>query len=240
MIARPAARIALMVCLAALVPTAASAGDLSGQVVLPKKRIKPPIKSQGFVKRKANPIMETQRFDPRPNIVVVLDGGPVGAEDKEPDRSGVKWRLLGESFDIPLLPIVFKTEIDLKNTGHGSPALYSPQDDDMIKPDPISPGGVRTFTVDEPGKAFELRARNTSHLVGRVIAFPHRFFARLDDNGRFEIKNVPEGNWKVKLWYKDGYLETTTDVEIGRRDKKIDPIKLPASIAPDSAGAGDK
>ena len=73
-----------------------------------------------------------------------------------------------------------------------------------------------------------------------MVAFPHRFFSRLDSDGRFEIKNVPEGNWKVKLWYRDGYLETSTDVEISRRDKRIDAIKLPASIAPDAGGAGEK
>lgn len=234
---RPTPALCIAAALASLgaLSTTATAGDVSGTIALGKARQKPAVHSTGFVERKPNPIMETLRFDPRREIVVVLEGGPVEPADQEPDRNGVKWQLLGESFDIPVLPIVAGTEIDLKYTGHGSPTLYSPQDDALLKSEAISRDGVRTLAVKVPGKAFEIRARGSQHLVGRIVAFPHRFFSRLDGDGNFVIKDVPQGTWTLKLWYRDGWVDgVATSVEVTRREKKVDAITVPDSVGPES------
>lgn len=236
-IVRPTPAICTAAALALLgaLSTPAIAGDVSGTIALGKSKPKPPVRSTGFVERKPNPIMETLRFDPRREIVVVLEGGPMQPADQEPDRNGVKWQLMGESFDIPVLPIVAGTDIDLKYTGHGSPTLYSPQDEALLKSEAISRDGIRTLSVKEPGKAFEIRARGSQHLVGRIVAFKHRFFARLDGDGNFEIKDVPEGTWTLKLWYRDGWVDgVATAVEVTRRDRKVDPINVPDSVGPDA------
>lgn len=241
MTARLAAAATALLCLGIFAPRAALAGDVSGTVVLPKKKANPPVRSRGFVERKPNPLMETREYDPRPLMVVVLQGGPVDASAKEPDRSGVKWKLLGESFDVPLLPVVAGTEIDLKNVGHGSPSLYSPDDPNLIKSEPISPGGVRTLAPKQPGKAYRVRATDSEHLVGRIVAFPDRYFSRVDSDGSFKIRNVPQGTWKVRVWYINGFVpKLDTEVEVGRHDKKLEPIKLPSGLDPDGPAGAEK
>lgn len=224
--------------LVTIAPAGAHAGDLSGTVVVSKKVQKPPVRSRGFVDRTPNPIMPVRAYDPLPEIVVVLEGGPVGPSETEPDRTGVKWQLLGHRFDVPVLPIVIGTEVDLKNAGLDSPVLYSPQSEKLLRADTVNPGGVRTLTIDTAKKAFEVRAKNVSHIVGRVVGFEHRLFSRVDADGKFEIKNVPEGTWTVRVWHVNGFLPSVNpSVEVGRRDKKMDEIKLPPGLDPDGPGA---
>jgi len=241
MTARLAAAATALLCLGTFAPRSALAGDVSGTVVLPRKKATPPVRSRGFVERKPNPLMETREYDPRPLMVVVLQGGPVDDAAKEPDRSGVKWQLQGESFNVPLLPIVVGTEIDLKNLGHGSPSLYSPEDAKLIKSEPISPGGVRTIAPKQAGRAYRVRATDSEHLVGRIVAFGDRYFSRVGSDGSFKIKNVPQGKWKVRVWYINGFVpKLDTEVEVGRHAKKLEPIKLPSGLDPDGPAGAEK
>ena len=50
------------------------------------------------------------------------------------------------------------------------------------------------------------------------MAFPSRYFVPVNRRGKFEFKDVPEGNWKVRIWYRDGWLDAPEQsVEVEKR-----------------------
>ena len=225
---------------AAAAPAAALAAENGGTVVgaiaLDEKRAEPPVRSTGFVPRTRNALRPPRPHDPTPHLVVVLEGGTAAPEDTEPPPLSVRYSIIGESFDAPILPVVVGSVVEIQNQARNSPRLYSPGVEGLVPGDPINPKGSRkTKKIDKAGQAFEIRDRESAHLSGRIVAFPHRYFARVKPDGKFEITGVPPGSWKVRVWYADGFLETpveTVQVEARRPTKPVKlaiPARLPTT-----------
>ena len=218
-------------------PTSALAGegDVEGKVVFkPNKLGKPPVRNQGFLERLENPLRPVRSFNPRPYMVVVLSDGPVDEEAKKAPGGKVRYHLVGESFEKPLLPVIEGTRVEIVNSTTRKVTLFTPDDDAMAEPYTFNPRGMRDFKASTSADVIVIRSETTRHLEGRVVAFPHRYFVPVDRRGRFEIKDVPEGNWKVKVWYRDGWIEgveQTIEVE-KRRTADVD-----LTIAPDKVRA---
>jgi hypothetical protein len=233
---RVVAMAACFACLA-VAPAAARAGDVIITLEVPKDAPEPPVVTRGFVPRKANPIMPTRRYDPRPHSAVFLE--EVEVKEMPPDATGgqvggVKVRLLVDALADTTLAVSAGTEIDIENMQNTaqSPRLYSPNDPNLIKEGTINPGAIRTIKPTEAGKAYEIRSRDTGHLVGRVIAFKHRYCAGMRD-GKFTIKNVPEGKWKVRVWHGAGFVKMDEPViDVDKRKEASKAISLPAGLAP--------
>ncbi|HEY8147277.1 MAG TPA: hypothetical protein VIG06_31575 [Kofleriaceae bacterium] len=229
----------------ALAPAPARAvengGTVTGAIALadPAKRGEPPIKSQGFVRRARNALKAPRPFDPTPHLVVVLEGGTPAQEDSEPPPQMPRYTIIGESFDAPVLPIVAGSAVEIKNSGKGSPRLFSPEMADLVPGDPVSPKGERkTKKLDKAGVSYEIRDRESAHFTGRIAVFPHRYFARVKPDGKFEIKGVAPGSWKVRVWYVDGWVETpaeTIEVVAKKEAKLKQPIAIPPRLTSKSA-----
>ncbi len=225
----------------AVAHAATNGGSVKGTIALGKAKRKYPVESEGFVPRKPNPIRELKPYDPRKYVVVVLVGGEVAEEDKAAPRHGAKWDLLGGAFEYPLIAVQAGTAIDIKNTGRNKPQLYSPDEPDVVDPEPLSPGGVRSVRVKDTFKAVRIFDRDSAHLEGIVVAFPNPYFSLVDDNGEYEIKGVPPGRWTVRVWYRDGWLKQTTKVHVdvaARRPSKAETITLPDPIETEAPSAG--
>jgi hypothetical protein len=234
------------VCLAALMAVLALApaparavengSTVTGTIALadPAKRGEPPIKSVGFVRRARNALKAPRPFDPTPYLVVVLEGGNPAPEDTEPPQQMPRYAIIGESFEAPVLPIVAGSAVEIKNNGKGSLRLYSPDMSDLVPSDPVSPKGERkTKKLEKAGTSFEIRDRESAHLTGRIAVFPHRYFSRVKPDGKFEIKGVPPGTWKVRVWYVDGWVEMpaeTVEVVAKKEAKLKQPLALPPRL----------
>jgi hypothetical protein len=56
------------------------------------------------------------------------------------------------------------------------------------------------------------------------------FFATPDARGNFEIANVPEGDWTVRVWYDDGWIDRPDDkITVGAKRTEVNP-KLPPGL----------
>jgi hypothetical protein len=224
----------------ALAPASARAaengGTVTGTIALadPAKRGEPPIKSQGFVRRARNALKAPRAFDPTPYLVVVLEGGTPADEDTEPPPQTPRYTIIGESFEVPVLPVVAGSAVEIKNSGKGSPRLFSPDMADLVPGDPVSPKGERkTKKLAKAGTSYEIRDRESAHLSGRIAVFPHRYFARVRPDGKFEIKGVAPGSWKVRVWYLDGWVDVpaeTVEVVAKKEAKLKQPIALPPRL----------
>src|SRR5262245_47480373 len=134
---RVVAMAACFACLA-VAPAAARAGDVVITLEVPKDGPEPPVVTRGFVPRKANPIMPTRRYDPRPHSAVFLEA--VDVKEIPPSATGatlggVKVMLLVDALAQTTLAVSAGTEVDIQNMTNTaiSPRLYSPNDPNLIK-----------------------------------------------------------------------------------------------------------
>lgn len=213
---------------------------VTGKVELPpaKSRKQAPKRGQGFVPRAKNPLRPPDGHDPRLQIVIVLDGGPVDDSDKKPRSS--RYSIVGENFESDILPVIVGGKVEIKNLGRKAPRLYSTFSEDMVPSDPINKKGVRvTKAITKVHEPIDIREHDTVHFLAHIVAFEHSYFSVLDHTGRFEIKGVPPGTWKVKVWYRDAWVTNipkTTVTIAGKRAPKQIKLTLPKKLTTASKG----
>jgi hypothetical protein len=235
-----ATRVALLAALlaaTALPVSEAAAGPVSGEVKLPPPRAlgAPPVRNRGFVRRIANPFLETKPYDPTPFMVVVLERVDDG-DASEPAREAVRFEIRGESFERPVFPVQARRPLEIKNAGSNAPVLLAPSMPDILPPEPINPGGVRRVTIEQAYQPIEIRAQGSPHLAAHLVAFPHPYFAIVDDSGKYEIPEVPAGRWRVRVWYRSGWLDAPAiTIDVSSRRTTAD-IPIPVDIKVKAAG----
>jgi hypothetical protein len=215
------------VCLGVLVLSAGALesdalADVTGKVSLTGSAGKPPERGRAFLSRTENPYLGGQMFDPMPYLVVVLEGEGVEATG----RPQVKWRLLGESFDRPLLPVVVGTEVLIQNDGRRSPVLYLEGDPDRLPKSPLDPSIARAFPAGEAGTLHRVRDADAPYLAGAVLVLASPYFAVPGRDGKYRIDtaNLRDGSYTLRVWYRDGWLEeaaTPVQVERGKATKDL-------------------
>ncbi len=62
------------------------------------------------------------------------------------------------------------------------------------------PGTVKEVTLKHPG-AVPIRCRTHETMRGLIIVTPSPYFALADTLGRFEIRNVPPGRYRMEAWH---------------------------------------
>jgi hypothetical protein len=202
----------------------------------PADRGEPPERGAGFTERVRNPLKPPRPADPLPYIIVVLDGGTPADEDTKPPGRPAVYRVVGESFDVPVLPVVNGSAVEIVNDGKNAPRLYSPSDDQILDGESIAPRKKRTIKNFGPAfQVLELRDHDSVHLSGTLVAMPHAYFSRVTEEGRFEITGVPAGTWRIRLWYRTGWVELPEIlVNVGKKpvDQSVDlPAKLKTAPA---------
>ena len=191
-------------------PAHADAGTVSGELTLAPatQRGAPPVRAEGFVPRAQNPLKSAEPYDPRPHIVVVLEGGPQ-AGGARGDR--LRYAIDGAAFASPIMPVHAGEAFEIQNRGSHSPRLYAPGAPEILAGEPLNPRGTQSVTVEQPYRAYAIRDRESAHLEATIVAFPHRHFSPVSADGRFEISGVPAGSYEVRVGYRTGWLNTRAE-----------------------------
>jgi hypothetical protein len=88
--------------------------------------------------------------------------------------------------------------------------------------------------------------KDAPYLKGKIVVVATTHVASVDDNGRFEMTDVPDGSYKLRIFYydrageargrKSDWLPFTTDVTVvtkGRVNRTEVNVKVPAqTVAP--------
>ena len=210
-----------------LLPSAARAGTLVGKLELPQAPERPAAGTKGFLDRVENPLAPVQPLNVPRQIVIVVEG-----DEKPATPPQVTWDLAGDSFGRPVIAAPAGAEVVIKNTSKTSHTLVAKEDPKLIPPGPINPGGPKSFRAGDPGKVYTISDPDAPWLVGRLVVVNTQYIAYPDDSGKFEIADIPPGAYKVKIWYRDGWLERPADsVEVGAKGKTELNPKI-TSLAP--------
>lgn len=218
------------VCVAALTFLAgarlAQAGTVAGRLELPPAPDRAPAATRGFLDRAENPLAPLRPVPVTPYMVVALEGS-----EKAVAPGQITWDLVGESFARPVIAAPAGAEIVIKNVSKVARTLVALEDKQLVPAGPINPTGPKSFRVTEP-KVLTITDSDAPHLRGTIVVVNTPFVANVDDAGKFEIADVPEGSYKLRIFYKDAWLDGATDVTVGAKGKTDVNAKVPALGAP--------
>jgi hypothetical protein len=232
----------LAVLAAMLAAPATARADVTGKITVNGNTGKPPLRGKAFVKRSENPFVAPRPVDPAPYLVVVLERDGVAL----PPAKQVGWRLLGESFDRPLLAVVAGSEVVINNAGRRSPTLYVDGHPDLLPKSPFNPGGQRGFKPAASASAYAVLDADSPHLAGLVAVFATPYFATPTASGRdgaeltYTIAGVPDGSYTLRVWHKTGWFEGVShavEVKGGKASRDL-ALTAPFPMAAGAAGKG--
>jgi len=200
----------------------AGAGTVAGRLELPPAPERGAVVARGFLDRVENPLIEIKKPNLAPYYVVALEGDarPGGAPPE------ITWDLVGESFARPVIAVPVGAEVVIRNQTKVPRTLAAAEDKKLLI-GPLNPKGTKSFRATEPA-IYTIGDGEAPHLRGKlvVVATPH--VATLDDAGRFELPNVPDGSYKLRVFYFDAAAEArggtsdwvfTADVTVATRGK---------------------
>jgi hypothetical protein len=201
------------------------AGTLIGRLELPKETPKaPPQATHGFLDRVENPLAPVRDASVMPQLIVVLEGGDTPVSPPQ-----INWDLVGESFSRPVVAVPTGSEVVIKNTSRAARTLVAQEDPKLIQ-GPINPTGPKSFRVTEVGKVYHFGDADAPHLHGTLVVVGSQFIAYPDELGRFDIGDVPPGEYKLKIWYRDGWIDGAAyDVKVAAKGKTDFNPKVPAA-----------
>ena len=65
-------------------------------------------------------------------------------------------------------------------------------------------------------------------MAGRIRVFDHPYYAVTDDDGKFEIKNAPAGDWRIVYWHENGFHKGRAGLLGEKVTVKGPTLELPA------------
>jgi hypothetical protein len=218
-------RLALPVILVSVVHHNTAANPVHGRVELPPAPERPPPSVKGWVDRVENPKKPIQAVPVAPQLLIVLENG-----NTKPESPGqVKWDLVGDSFARPVIGAPVGAQVVIRNTSNTARTLVALEDPKLIQTGLINPKiGERNFNTTEP-KIYTITDKDAPHLVGRVVVVNTPYVANVDAAGKFDL-DVPEGSYKLRIFYKDRWLGQTETVNVAAKGKTEPTIKI-ASLA---------
>jgi hypothetical protein len=207
------------------------AGGVAGRLELvPPDR--PPVVQRGFLDRVENQLAPVRKLNTGPYLAVVLEG----EAGKAPTPGQAQWELGGESFGKPLLVVPVGTEILITNTSGTPRTLSAVEDPKLLQPGPINPNGTKSFRATE-AKAYTIVDKDVPHLRGKVlvVATPHYAMVEVSDGkletGTFQINDVAEGSYKLRVFYRDGWIDRLEEPVSVPAKRNVDvAVKVPAGF----------
>jgi len=218
------ASLALLV-ISSLSTAAHAGGTLTGKLELPPPPDRPALEVKGFLDRVENPLAPVKAVAPAQRMVIVALG-----DEKPASPPQVVVELLGESFARRVYAAPSGAEVVIKNISKTARTLVAAEDAKLIPAGPINPTGPKSFRAGDVDKVYNIGDKDAPHLKLTVVVVNTQFIGYPDDSGKFEIPNMPAGNYKLKIWYGDKWIERPDDtVEVKDKGKTEFNPKIEAS-----------
>lgn len=202
------------------------AGTVVGKLELPPAPERGPVIARGFIDRVENPLADIKKPNFAPYLVVALEPSDAGQKsDTAPAQ--VNWDLVGESFARPVIAVPVGAEVVIKNQTR-TPRTIAAAEDGRLISGPLNPTGARSFRATQPA-IYTIGDKDAPYLKGKIVVVSTPHVASLDDGGRFEMTDVPDGSYKLRVFYYDPIAEAhgkssqwlafTADVTVAQKGK---------------------
>jgi len=198
------------------------ANTVVGKLELPPAPERPPIQQKGFLDRVENPLAPVRGVAVNSQLVLVLEG-----DGKVDTPAQVNWDLAGESFSRPVIGAPIGAEVVIKNSSKLARNLAAAEDAKLIPAGPINPTGPKSFRPTE-AKVYTIGDKDAPHLKGTLVVVNTKYIAYVDAAGNFNFGDVPEGSYKLKIFFRSGWLEKEETVNVGVKGKTEVNVKVPA------------
>ena len=154
----------------------AQADDITGNVTVLKRDGKKPLKSFA-------------------NAVVYLEGIETPAP-QEPVLMDQKKK----TFVPRLLPVVKGQEVQFLNSDRVRHNVFSPHEEEPFDLGRYPKGEYKSLTFNVLGR-HRIYCDIHQRMIGDVFVLPNHYFGVTDKKGYFSIKNVPPGEYTLKVWH---------------------------------------
>jgi plastocyanin len=100
--------------------------------------------------------------------------------------------MVGDTYELKNSdPIIHNTMFHLNQDGFTLLSVALPPSVNSIKRPLIKNEGV-----------INVKCNAHSFMRANILVFSHPYFAVTDENGNFEISNIPPGHYKIKIWHE--------------------------------------
>ena len=206
------AMIALTVC--------AAAQSISGTIQITKKltnrRVTPSVSiyQRGTTVELGKDAEEDPLEFERSRVVIYLEGpGPAGSNAA--DHATFKMQQLDRRFVPDMLAVPVGSTVSFPNMDpifHNIFSLSKPKSFDLGSYDK---GETRSVIFPKPG-IVDVYCHLHPNMSGTIVITPNRWYARSDRTGKYQIQDVPPGEYTVVAWHKTaGFYRKKILVEAG-------------------------
>ena len=136
------------------------------------------------------------------NVVVYLEKDLDRLEvDFTPPEEPVVMDQIKMRFVPHVLPILQGTRVAFPNSDEIRHSVFSPSEAKRFNLGMYRQGAVRYVVFDRPGEV-ALLCNVHPEMSAYIIVTPTPFFAVTDDEGRFQIEDIPSGRYLVRTWHE--------------------------------------
>ncbi len=117
-------------------------------------------------------------------------------------------------FHPQVLPVLVGTTVDFPNRDNLFHNVFSyshPKEFDLGR---YPKDDSRSVTFDRPG-VVRVYCDIHSHMNATILVLQNPYYATPDDNGRYQIPDVPGGKYRIVLWHGRNYIEGRW-IEVGQ------------------------
>ena len=191
----------LLFCLGFTGLTSAHAGSIVGTVrALPPAGAPESAGGSGAYDSRRYKFAERIDYDHLRDFIVYIDQPVTGPANPAPLRAAVTTQR-DASFDPHVLPVAVGTTVRWPNEDDIYHNVYSESPAKRFDLDFYKKERVPDVTFDQVGRVDVFCAIHAKmHCI--VLVLPNSYFARADAKGRFVIKGVPAGTYKVRAWHE--------------------------------------
>ena len=158
------------------------------------------------------------------NVVVFLKDAPARAVS--PTRVGIRQR--DETFVPRVVAVPVGSEVEFPNDDPYYHNVFSLSRSKAFNLGRYPKGQTRVVRFDKPG-IVKVFCDIHSHMSAAVVVLNHPWYAIPDDDGRFEIADVPTGDREVVAWHERlGNTTVPVRVEPGRGASVEFTLPVPA------------
>jgi len=181
------------------------AGDITGSVSAEGKKVEDHAKGDAKYDSRKFKFVERVDYEAMRDFVVYIEG-PIPTPTKAPGKpvqvvTSREISQRGARFSPHVLPIFVGTTVEWPNNDDIYHNVFSYSEARDFDLGLYKSGVVKQVTFDKPGKVDVFCSIHKS-MSCVVLVLKNPFFSATDADGKYAIKNVPAGAYRLKAWHE--------------------------------------